>query len=485
MYATRRENRILPVLLALIVLVFTPVLVAEEKDSWPQFRGPGGMPVADNPKLPSKWSTTENVEWVADIPGMGWSSPIVWEGKVFVTTATAEQPMKQPSLGVDFSNDYVAELVKQGKSREEVGRLVNARDAEMPGEIELKYRLLALDLETGRLLWDREYFSGAPPVGRHRKNSFTSETPATDGSAIYVYTAFLGLWAFDFDGNILWQTPLEPHQVYLDFGGGASPVVHGDRIFVLNDNQEASFLAAFDKKTGEPLWRAPRPGLGNQMLKSGWSTPFVWENKLRTEVVTSGPGFIISYDLDGRELWRMSRNSLMAIQSPFAWDGMLFVTSGQSKTPNKPITAIRPGGSGDITPEQGTKSNEFVAWYNRTAGGSYLPTPVLYDGALYVVTDKGIFSRVDAGTGEPTYKSRIHKTAYNFTSSPWAYNGLIFCINEEGNTFVIKAGNEFELVGINSLDEFVQATPAIVGERLLIRTQSKLYSIKQGGKVSD
>jgi outer membrane protein assembly factor BamB len=316
-------------------------------------------------------------------------------------------------------------------------------------------------------------------VGRHRKNSYTSETPVTDGEAIYVYVAFLGLYAFDFDGNELWHTPLEPRQVYLDFGGGASPALHDDRLFILNDNQENSFIAAFDKRSGEELWRTAREGLGNDMMRSAWSTPFVWDNELRTEVVTVGPGWVISYDLAGNELWRMSRMSLMSIQSPFAWNGLLYVTSGQAGEPNKPIVAIRPGGAGDITPPEGNDSGEHVAWYNRVAGGTYLPTPVIYDAGLYVLGDNGIFAKYDPHTGERIYRSRIHPQARNFTASPWAYDGKIFVLNEEGDTFVIKAGDEFEFVGVNSLDEFSMATPAIAGDRLLIRTQSKLYSIRE------
>ena len=145
----------------------------------------------------------------------------------------------------------------------------------------------------------------------------------------------------------------------------------------------------------------------------------------------------------------------------------------------RPIAAIRPGGSGDITPPEATGTNEHVAWFNDTAAGTYLPTPVLYDGGLYLLTDKGIVSRLDPKTGKVVFKSRIDRKARNFTASPWAYNGMIFCLNEEGSTFVVKAGEEFELLGVNALDEFSMATPALVGGRLLIRTPGRLYSLRQ------
>ena len=171
----------------------------------------------------------------------------------------------------------------------------------------------------------------------------------------------------------------------------------------------------------------------------------------------------------------------MTIQSPFAWDGLLYVTGGAGGR-NKPLAAIRPGGAGDITPPGNENEGEYVAWYDRTAGGTYLPTPLVYDGGLYVLTNTGIFAKHDPKTGERLYRARIHPSARNFTASPWAYGGKVFALNEEGNTFVIQAGAEFELLGINSLDEFSMATPAIAGDRLIVRTQSKLYSIRDAGR---
>ncbi len=468
--------------LAVMILLSIPIVAQEV--SWPQFRGPDAMPVSDHPGLPVSWSDSDNVEWSTDIPGMGWSSPVVWGNKVFLTSATSEASMKQPSLGVDFSPAYARELTKQGKTREEVANLVRARDNETPDEVTLTYNLFCLELETGRVLWRREFHHGPPPTNRHRKNSYTSETPVTDGRAVYVYVAFLGLYAFDFDGKQLWTTPLQPHVTH--FGAGSSPALHGDRLFVLNDNEDASFIAAYDKGSGRQLWRTSRSELNDEKLRyrSGWSTPFVWRNDSRTEVVTTGPGLVISYDLDGGELWRMKRMSRTTIQSPFSWGGMVYVTSGAGGA-LKPIAAIRPGAEGDITPPEESGKNDFVAWLNPRAGGTYMPTPVIYEGGLYVLSDKGILARFDPRTGKETYKSRIHPQARNFTSSPWAYAGRVFCINEEGNTFVIKAGEEFELLAINRLGGFTMATPAIAGDRLLIRTQERLFSIRDALRKSD
>ena len=443
---------------------------------WPRFRGPHSNPVSDNPDLPVTWSKTENVEWVADVPGVGWSSPVTWGTRVFVTTATSEQPMKPPSLGTEFSNEYIAELRKQGLPPDEINKRLWARDREMPQDIVIRLMLICYDLETGKRLWERQIYHGRPRGGRHVKNSFASETPVTDGERVYAYFTEYGLYAFDFEGRPIWATPIEGRPTIRDYGTGASPALHGERLFVLNDNEEQSFLAAFDTRTGKELWRTPRTI--DRARKTGWSTPFVWQNRLRTEVVTLGPGVGISYGLDGRELWRMNRLGAVAIQSPFAFNDILFLTSGTSGDADKPIVAIRAGGAGDITPSEPLNKNEHVVWYDRVAGGTYLPTPVLYRNALYVLYDKGIFARYNVDTGARVFRSRVAPGAAAFTASPWAYGGKVFLLSEEGNTFVVEAADDYRLLHVNSLDEFTLATPAIVGDRLLIRTQNHLYSVR-------
>ncbi len=470
-----------------VVVIFAVFLVGSpaaqtsnspaNSNNWPAFRGPKSIPVSDNPNLPVSWSTTDNVEWVSEVPGVGWSSPVVWEGRVFVTSATSKQPMKQPSQGTGYGNEYIAELRAQGLSREEINKRLYARDREMPHEIVIRFMLYCYDLESGKRLWERQIYRGNPLGGRHSKNSYASETPVTDGEHVYVYFTHHGLYAYDFVGKQVWATPLKPHQTTRDWGPGASPALHGNRLYILNDNEELGFLAAFDKRTGKELWRTPR--IIDERRKTGWSTPFVWENDLRIEVVTVGPGVAISYGLDGSELWRMKRMAVVAIQSPFAWNDLLFVSSGSSAGQNRPIAAIRAGGSGDITPPEGENRNEYVVWYNQLAGGTYMPTPLIYDDALYVLYEKGIFARYNVKTGDRLFRSRIAPGAASFTASPWAYNGKIFVLSEEGDTFVIEAGEEYRLLGVNSLDEWALATPAIVGDRLLIRTQRRLYSIRK------
>ena len=460
---------------SLAAAALVPIVFAADSPEWPRFRGPQGNPVSTS-RLPDTWSKTENVEWKATIPGRGWSSPIVSGDRVFVTAATTDGASKAPQIGTQYSNEYVAELQKQGLSNQEIEARVVARDFELPGEVTLHYVLYCVDLKSGKVSWKREYHAGRPPGGRHRKNSFTSETPVTDGKLVYVYATSLGLWAYDMKGKLVWHTPLENYPMYGDFGTGASPALAGDLLVIVNDNEKQQFIAAFDKKTGKQVWRTDRDlkaGTSPAARRSGWSTPYVWVTPGRTEIATIGPGFAVSYDLSGKELWRMAGMGGGPIPSPYASGGLLLLNGGAGGA----IAAVKPGATGAFSVAPKAEPSEHVAWSIERAG-TYLPTQLAYNGALYSLTDTGILSRYDATTGKLGYRSRI-ENGIAFTASPWGYDGKIFCLNEEGKTFVIAAGEQYALLNVNDLEEFALATPALVGERLLLRTESAIYSIKR------
>jgi outer membrane protein assembly factor BamB len=441
---------------------------------WTQFRGPQANPVGTERSLPDRWSLTQNIEWKAEVSGRGWSSPVVVGRRVFLTSVVTDGVSKPPQRGTEYSNEYLAELQKQGLKPAEAMKKLAERDIELPGEVNLHYWLHCLDLQSGRTLWKKEFHTGRPPGGRHRKNSFASETPVSDGQAVYVYAGNLGLWAFDLNGRQLWHTPLEAMPVYLDFGTGGSAALHGNRLFVVNDNEKQQYVAAFDKATGKRLWvtnRALKPE-GGPRRASGWATPYIWANGLRTELITIGPGAAVSYDLEGTELWRIGGGSSTPIPMPFAYDGLLYLDTGRGGA----LHAVKPGAAGDIS------ESEAVAW-SQPRAGTYLPTPVAYEGGLYVLTETGILTRFDARTGKQSYKTRLDPAAGDFTASPWAYNGRVFFLNEEGRTFVVAAGENFELLHVNELDgEMALASPAIVGGRLLLRTETRLYSIRNAAR---
>jgi outer membrane protein assembly factor BamB len=462
---------------ALIFALFFISTTANAKDpEWPQFRGPESNPVGTHERLAERWSKTENVEWFQEIPGRGWSSPIVTGGKVYLTTVTTEGKSKEPQTGTEYSNEYVAELQKQGLSGPEIMKRLAERDLEMPNEVMLHYVLYCINLKSGKVEWTKEFFKGRPPGGRHRKNSFTSETPVTDGKFIYLYVTNLGLWAFDLKGNQVWNTPVEAQPIYLDLGTGSSPALAGNLLVVLNDNQKQQYIAAFDKRTGKQLWRTDRDlgGHAPPVQRSGWSTPYVWRHALRTEIVTLGPQTVVSYDLNGKELWRMSGTATTPIPTPFAYEGLLYINGGRGR----PLFAIKPGAVGDITLKENQTTNDYIVW-SQPRGGTYLPSSIAYQGFIYTLTETGILNRYDAKTGQQTYKTRIDPKATAVTTSPWAYNGKLFCLSEEGQTFVVTTGEEFKLSHVNELDDFAQASPAVVGDRLLIRTEHRLYSIRR------
>ncbi|MEK6629284.1 MAG: PQQ-binding-like beta-propeller repeat protein, partial [Acidobacteriota bacterium] len=325
-----RSYRPFALAISLAIVTVVGLVLAADGPEWPRFRGPQGNPVS-TVRLPDTWSKTENVEWKAVIPGRGWSSPIVSGNRVFVTAATTDGNSKKPQIGTQYSNEYITELQKQGLSEQEIEARVIARDFELPNEVTLHYFLYCVDLKTGKVNWKQEYHSGRPPGGRHRKNSFTSETPVTDGKLVYVYATSLGLWAYDMKGRVVWKTPLENYPMYGDFGTGASPVLAGTLLVIVSDNEKQQFIAAFDKKTGKQVWRTNRDlkaGNSATARRTGWSTPYIWTTPGRTELVTIGPGFAVSYDLSGKELWRLAGMGGGPIPSPYASGGLLFLNGG-------------------------------------------------------------------------------------------------------------------------------------------------------------
>lgn len=443
---------------------------------WPQFRGPDASGVADGSTLPVRWSTTEKVAWVAEIPGRGWSSPVVLGSRVFVTAAINAGAFKAPSTGI-YGNDLAEELMKQGLPMEEVIKRVSARDIEFSAEAsEVRYVVYALDAASGKVVWQQESHKGKPAGGRHRKNTYASETPTTDGERLYVsFGGNVGLFAYSLTGDLLWRKTWPPQPIYLDFGTASSPVVHDGRVYQLVDNEGESFLAALDAKTGQEIWTIPRTGFKSPM-QSGWATPFIWKNDRRTEIVTIGKGAVVSYALDGKELWRLG-GMTQATPSPVAGDGLLYVGSGSQGETGRPVFAIKPGASGDISLAKDQTGNTYVAWFHPRLSG-YTPSPLLYRGRVYVINDNGILQVADAKTGKELYKARVGGGGMTFSSSPLASQGRIYAVSEDGDVVVFEAGDEYKELAKNSLGEMSLATPAADANSLYIRTATRLYKVK-------
>jgi outer membrane protein assembly factor BamB len=459
-----------------LVTTFGAVAQAATIVNWPQFRGGAAGGIADGAKLPTRWSATENVAWAAEIPGRGWSSPIVWRDRVYVTSAVNAGKFKAPSTGI-FGNDYAAELSKQGLSNEEIGKRVVARDIELTAEAEeVSYKVFAIDSKTGKVKWEQEAHRGQPFGGRHRKNTYASETPATDGERLYAsFGGNVGLFCYSMDGKLLWKKVWPPQRIYLDFGTASSPVVHKGVVYQMHDNETESFLVALDAKTGNELWKTSRNGIKARM-QSGWATPFIWENGSRTEIVTIGKGLVISYGADGKEIWRLG-GMTQATPSPVAGDGLLYVGSGAQGDTSRPLYAIRPGASGDLTTAEGQPRSPFVSWF-LPKFSAYTSSPLLYRGRVYAVNDNGIMQVADAATGKEIYKARVGTGSATFSSSPLASDGKVYMLSEDGDTYVVEAGDEYKELAKNSLGEMSLATPAVDSESLYVRTATKLYRMK-------
>lgn len=453
---------------------------AAHPDEWPQFRGRGGAGVADLSSLPERWSTTTNIAWVTDLPGRGWSSPIVWRDRVFVTTAVNTGAFKAPSTGI-FGNDYAAELQKQGVPEAEIVKRVVARDIELTSDTgEVSYVVLAIDAARGAIVWQQEAHRGRPFGGRHRKNTYASETPVTDSTRVYAsFGGNVGVFCYSMTGTLLWKHTWTPQPIYLDFGTASSPVLHDGRLYQLHDNDGQAFLSALDATTGNEIWNVPRVDKAG-LMASGWATPFVWQHPGRTEMVTIGRGLVVSYDLDGREIWRL-KGMTQATPSPVAADGLLYVGSGSQGDANRPLVAIRPGARGDISLRADQATNQFVAWI-QPRFSAYTPSPLVYRGRVYAVNDNGILQVADARTGAEVYKARVGGGGHTFSASPLASQGRIYLLSEDGDAFVLRAGDRYEEVAQNSLGEMSLATPAADASSLYVRTQGRLYRIRKTGK---
>jgi outer membrane protein assembly factor BamB len=447
-----RAGAITSPLAVLVLLLCSPnVVLGQTQEHWPQFRGPGARGVASGPNLPDRWSASENIAWKTDVPGRGWSSPIVWGERIFLTTAVNRGELEPPKKGLYFGGNRLE-----------------------PREVQEEYWVICLDLTSGKMLWEQIVHRGPPNSPIHLKNSYASETPVTDGERVYAYFGNLGLYCLDLEGRAVWSKRFESHAIRNGWGTAASPVLHGDRLYILNDNDEQSYLLCLDKRTGQEVWRVDRDE------QSNWSTPFIWQNDRRTEIVTAGTGRVRSYDLEGNLLWWFSGMSSITIATPYADNNLLYVSSGYVNDSLRPLYAIRAGASGDISLGPDQTSNESVAWY-RAKAAPYNPTTLVYDGRLYVLYDRGLLGCFRAFTGEPVFERERLPQGLHFTASPWAYNGKIFCLNEDGVTFVLRTGDKFELLHTNKLadDDMCMATPAIVGDRLLVRTATGVYCVRQ------
>jgi outer membrane protein assembly factor BamB len=412
--------------------------------SWPQWRGPSGQGISEEKNLPTTWSPTKNIKWKTQITGRGHSSPIVWGNKIFLTTAI-EGPVVPGAKAVkhmDGDKEYI--------HPDSVG-----------ADHKHFFKVICLSRETGKILWEQTSFEGTPYDDRHRKSSFASSTPATDGKYVYAFFGSEGLYAYDMKGKFAWKADLGKLAT-AGMGTGTSPILYDNLVIVQCDeeNGERSFIVGINKKTGKEVWRTPRK------VQVSWATPLLVRTTNRAELITSGNKAVIAYEpATGKELWRHKGVDSNAIPSPVANNEMVFISAG---FPARIAMAIKLGGSGDLV--------DSVVW-KYAKGTAYVPSPILYGEYLYLTTDRGILTCLDARTGEVKYEGGRVPIPATFTASPIAFDGKILMTSEDGDTFVIKAGPKHEILGTNTVGEPVYASPAVADGNIFIRGERSLYCI--------
>lgn len=482
-------------------------------ENWPQFRGPRGDGSTLSSGLPVEWAADKNIAWQVELPGAAWSQPVVWGERIYVTTAVTENQQK-PLVG-EGGYSPGGGRSGRGPGRRPPNDNPDASDADKkvatdgaeagtpppsdrprgprpgglggaggqgggrgrggigapPPEDEYRWLVMCLDGESGKVIWEQQAHVGKPTIPTHRTNTYASETPVTDGEHIYAYFGMTGLYSYDMDGGLVWHKNLGTFPMMLGWGTGSSPVLVDDALIVQCDNERESFIAAFDKKTGDERWRVTREE------KSNWSTPYVWKNAQRTEVVTAGGGKIRAYaPQDGKLLWEMGGINGRCSATPVSTDELLYLGSGGGPAGAGPLFAIRAGATGDITLEGGATSSDAIAWSAKRAGPS-LASPLLFENRLYILEQRGgIIGCYDAKTGRQLFKQRLDG-GKGFTSSPWAHDGKVFCLDEEGQTFVLMAADTLEVVTVNKLDDMFWSSAAVAGDRLLLRGVNRLYCI--------
>jgi outer membrane protein assembly factor BamB len=451
---------------------------------WPQFRG-STTGVVNDAVGPVAWTREKHTAWTAVVPGYGWSSPIVWGDKVFVTSASSDTA-RMPKLKGPGGGESA------------------------PPEQIFRWQIHCLDANDGRLLWTQVAATHRPPIATHISNTYASETPVTDGTYVYAYFGMVGVYCFDYSGKQVWGRDLGSYRMFGNWGTSSSPTQDDKHLFIQCDNEERSFVVALDKATGAIAWRVDRPE------KSTWGSPVLWRNKLHNELVLMGARRIRSYNPDtGAVLWELAtqqgaggeraagggpanrggtggpggggpggggaRSAAGGCKStPVATPDMIYLGMAPKVTGQQlgPMWAVKAGAAGDISLKAGETSNANVAWY-RPDAGPHFASAVVYDRLLYLVPPHdGVLRCFDATTGADVYQERL-PGAGDFKASMWAANGQVFAIDERGSEYVVHAGKEFSLVAQNALNESCWSTPAPAGNSIFFRSVERLICIRK------
>jgi outer membrane protein assembly factor BamB len=338
-----------------------------------------------------------------------------------------------------------------------------------------RFVLYRLDRSSGKVVWERTAHQGKPRQRRHPKSTHANPTPATDGQRVVAFFGSEGLYCYDFDGRLLWKKDLGVLDAAFfrvpdaQWGFGSSPVIDDGVVYVQADVLTGGFLAAFDVRDGKELWRTPRSDVPT------WSTPTVHDLGDRKLLLVNGWKHAGAYDArTGHEVFKLTGGGDIPVPTPFVADGLVFFT--HSHGPGSPIYAVRTDARGDVSLHGDARSNEAVAW-SVDRGGAYMPTPLVYQGLLYLCRDNGVLSAFRARTGERLYQERLGPGTGGFTASLVAADGKVYASSEDGDVYVVKAGETLEVLATNAMNEVLMATPAIADGTLFFRTRSRLVAV--------
>lgn len=395
---------------------------AQAEDNWPQFRGPDGQGHADAALLPTAWSKTQHVTWRTELPGRGYSSPVIWGDQVWLTAALEEG---------------------------------------------LSFHALCVEKTSGKLLHDVEVFRREKAMVIQNKNSHASPSPVIEAGRVWVHFGTTGTACLDTGtGKILWRST----ELQLDHlvGPGSSPVLYQNLLILTCDGADVQYMAALDKLTGKLVWKTPRSGKlrVNPDVKKSFCTPLITQVDGHDQLISPGADWVYGYEpLTGKEIWRLGFNGFSLVPRPVVGHGLVFICTGFAKPE---LLAIRLGAHGEAAPAQ-------VAW--RCAKKVALkPSPLLVGDELYVVSDTSTLSCFDAKTGTLHWEQRL---GGNFSASPLIADGKIYCFSEEGKASIVAPGREYKLIATSELGERIMASPAISGNTLFLRTDKALYRIEE------
>ena len=432
------------------ILIVTSAQAATAQDYWPTWRGPQGTGAAQQGNPPITWSESENIKWKVELPGQGQSSPVIWGDKLFLQTAVNTS---QPGTA-----EAAQSAAPQGSGRGGRG------GGRAPTTIH-KFDLVCLDRATGKILWQKTAAETVPHEGHQATGSFAAYSPITDGKLVWASFGSRGLHCFDMDGNLKWSKPLIRMNTRAGFGEGSSPCLAGEAIVVVCDHEGQSAILAFDRETGEPLWRKDRDA------QTSWASPVAAEVNGKTQIITSATGLIRSYDVKtGEIVWQCSGQTQNVVPTPIVAFDMVFCISGYR---GSSLQAIKLGRTGDLS------GTDAVAW-QMSDGTPYVPSPVLMGERLFFCGDggnKGVVSAYDVKTGKALYSRQAVAGVNTIYASFVGVSDRLYVAARNGTVAVLKAGDTFEVLATNKLDDGFDATPAIVGDELYLRGSKYLYCI--------